>query len=302
MIELWIPITIAAAFLQNVRTSVQKHLKGRLSNTGATFVRFGFGFPLAILYVLTLRHLLGFEMPAANQVFFLYASIGGVSQILGTAALLATFGYRNFAVGTAYSKTETVQAALFAAIILGEVLTPLAAAGIAISLVGVLALSAARTKLTARSLLASLASRPAVLGIVSGGCFGISAVSYRAASLSLGGDGYLIQAAFTLSFVTILQTALMLLYMRLREPGQITAVLRAWRPAAWVGISGVVGSAGWFTAMTLQHAAYVRALGQIELIFTIFSASLIFRERITKTELGGIALMMAGILILVLGA
>ena len=301
MIELWIPITIAAAFLQNVRTALQKHLKGRLSNTGATFVRFGFGFPLAIVYVLMLRYGFGFEIPTPNPAFFLYASIGGVSQILGTAALLATFGYRNFAVGTAYSKTETVQAALFAAIILGEVLTPVAAAGIVISLAGVLALSGARTELTVRSLFASVASRPAMLGMASGGCFGISAVSYRAASLSLGGDGFLIQAAFTLSFVTILQTVLMVLYMRLREPGQITAVLRAWRPAVWVGISGVVASAGWFTAMTLQHAAYVRALGQIELIFTIISASLIFRERITRTEFGGIVMMTTGILFLVLG-
>ena len=41
--ELWIPITIAAAFLQNVRSTLQKYLKGRIGTTGATFVRFGYG-------------------------------------------------------------------------------------------------------------------------------------------------------------------------------------------------------------------------------------------------------------------
>ena len=54
MTLLWIPLTIAAAFLQNVRSALQKHLKGRLGTTGATFVRFGYGFPVAIAYLLAL--------------------------------------------------------------------------------------------------------------------------------------------------------------------------------------------------------------------------------------------------------
>ena len=40
--EIWVLITIAAAFFQNVRSAMQKHLKGRMGTTGATFVRFGF--------------------------------------------------------------------------------------------------------------------------------------------------------------------------------------------------------------------------------------------------------------------
>ena len=56
MIELWIPITIFAAFCQNLRSAVQKHLKGSLSNTGATFSRFGYGFPVLVAYVLALHY------------------------------------------------------------------------------------------------------------------------------------------------------------------------------------------------------------------------------------------------------
>ena len=37
--ELWIPITIAAAFLQNLRSAGQKHLKSVMGTSGATFVR-----------------------------------------------------------------------------------------------------------------------------------------------------------------------------------------------------------------------------------------------------------------------
>jgi drug/metabolite transporter (DMT)-like permease len=92
----------------------------------------------------------------------------------------------------------------------------------------------------------------------------------------------------------------MAIYMRLREPGQITRVIGAWRVAGWVGLSGMMGSAGWFTAMTIQNAAYVRALGQIELVFTFAASYFFFHEKTNQIELFGIALVIGGILILLL--
>jgi drug/metabolite transporter (DMT)-like permease len=50
--------------------------------------------------------------------------------------------------------------------------------------------------------------------------------------------------------------------------------------------------------MTLQNAAYVRALGQVELIFTFLTSVLIFREHIAKAEIGGTLLIVGGVLIL----
>ena len=40
MFEVWVPITIAAAFAQNARSALQKYLKGRLTTLGAAYVRF----------------------------------------------------------------------------------------------------------------------------------------------------------------------------------------------------------------------------------------------------------------------
>ena len=60
------------------------------------------------------------------------------------------------------------------------------------------------------------------------------------------------------------------------------STLRAWRVAALVGLSGMLASAGWFTAMTLQNAAYVRTLGQIELVFTYLVSRLVFAERTSR--------------------
>ena len=79
MVELWIPITIVAAFMQNARSALQKHLKGRLSTLGATYVRFLYALPFAILYVAALDIFGGKSLPEPNRLFFLYVVLGGIA-------------------------------------------------------------------------------------------------------------------------------------------------------------------------------------------------------------------------------
>ena len=299
--ELWVPVTLAAAFMQNLRSALQKHLKGSLSTSGATFCRFVYAVPLALAYVTLLGEGFGFGWPDPNPRFVLFAMVGGLTQITATALLVYLFSLRNFAVGTTYSKTETVQAAVFGLVILGEPVSLAAAIAIGISLVGVMLISVAKTRLTLRNLLLGWTGRAAFIGVLSGTFFGLSAVAYRAASLSLGGEGFLMQAAFTLACVVVFQTAVMAVWIRLREPGELTRVIGHWRVASLVGVSGMLGSAAWFTAMTLENAAYVRAVGQVELVFTFIASYFFFRERSTALELAGIVLIVVGIVILLLG-
>ncbi|MFB9949958.1 EamA family transporter [Rhizobium puerariae] len=294
--ELWIPITIAAAFLQNLRSALQKHLQGALGTRGASFVRFGYGFPVAILYVLALHHVVGYPFPALNWTFAAWAAVGGLAQIFATIMLVHLFSLRNFAVGTAYSKTEPVQAALFGFILLGERLTPGAGVAIVVGVIGVMMISMARMPLSWRNLLVALTSRTALIGIASGAVFGISAVAYRSASLSLGGPGPVMEAAVTLACVTTFQTAFMLVWMLWKDKREIVQALLTWRSSALVGLAGVLGSAGWFTAMTLQQVAYVRALGQIELVFTFMASYFLFHERVNRMEIAGCLLIVCGIL------
>lgn len=300
MTLLWIPLTIAAAFLQNVRSMLQKHLKDRLGTTGTTFVRFGYGFPFALLYLAGLAVFTDLPVPQLNPRFIAIVMAGGLAQIAGTALLVSLFDKRNFAVGTIYSKTETVQAAIFGIVFLGETVSFNAAIGILVSLAGVIVISAARNPAGLRAIATSWTERPALIGLASGASFGIAAVSYRGASLSLGGDGFIMQASVTLAFVLVFQTIVMAAYMAVRDPAELRASLAAWRVAVWVGLNGAVASIGWFTAMTIQQAALVRALGQIELVFTLSASTLIFRERILRMELIGIILVVAGIVILIL--
>lgn len=298
--EAWIPITIAAAFLQNLRSALQKHLRSSLGTRGASFVRFGFGFPVALVYVSALHWAAGYALPALNARFAFWAVIGGLAQIYATILLVHLFSLRNFAVGTAYSKTEPVQAALFGFVLLGEKLTAGAVAAILVGVSGVMLISMARSPLSARSLVAALTGRTALIGIASGGIFGISAVAYRSAALALEGPNAVMQAAVTLACVTGFQTVYMLAWMLATDRGEIVRVARSWRSSSLVGLAGVLGSACWFTAMALQPVAYVRALGQVELIFTFAASWFLFKERLNPREFLGCLLIVGGILGLLL--
>ena len=299
-VDAWIPITIAAAFFQNLRSALQRHLKGRLSTTGATFSRFAYAAPLALLYVAALAALSGHDLPRRTRPSSSTPWSAAWPRSRRRRCCSIPFSFRNFAVGTTYSKTETVQTAIFGILILGDPLGLGAALAIVISLIGVMAISVASTRMSFAGLLTSWTEKPALIGLASGAFFGISAISYRGASLSLGDQGFLIRAAYTLACVTVFQTLVMALYMRAREPGQLSAVFRSWRVSVWAGVTGMIASAGWFTAMTIQNAAYVRALGQIELVFTFAAAVFFFHERPIRTEVIGILLVIGGILLLLL--
>tara|TARA_B100000949_G_scaffold174378_2_gene154905 strand:+ start:834 stop:1739 length:906 start_codon:yes stop_codon:yes gene_type:complete len=297
----WILITVTAAFLQNIRSVLQKHLKSAMGTTGATFVRFGFGLPFALLFVLLLRFGAGYDWPSAlPPVFFLWIGMAAIAQILAQALLIQLFSHRNFAVGTAYSRTEPAQAALFGVIFLSDGVGATTLAAIAISLVGVMLISVARTAVSPRSLITSLFTRTAGIGLASGMFFGIAAVGYRGASLSLGGPNFMMQAAVTLLAAITLQTLVMSLWMAWKNPAEIGRIRAAWKISAIVGLVGATASFGWFMAMTLQTAAVVKALAQIELIFTFASTVLFFREHVNRLEFIGCVLIVAGILVLLL--
>ena len=296
--ELWIPITIAAAFLQNLRSAAQKHLKAVMGTTGATFVRFGFGFPFALIFVAVLYFAAGYPLPALSAAFFGWAVLGAIGQIAATFLLIHLFSFRNFAVGTAYSRTEPAQAALFALVFLGEKASLGAVAAIAISVVGVMLISVAHVAFSLRSMLASTVSRNALIGLTSGTAFGISAVAYRAASLALGGPNFMMQAAVTLAFVISFQTAIMLAWMVWRDRAEIGRIVKAWKPSLFTGFVGASASFGWFAAMTLQQAAVVKSLAQIEMLFTFAATVFFFKEKINRLEVAGCALIVGGILVL----
>ncbi len=297
MSDIWIPITIAAAFSQNVRTALQKRLTGTLSTAGATQVRFFYALPFALLYLWGVQVYLGERLPNLSLRFLLYSGLGGLAQIYATELLVRLFSYRNFFIGTSYSKTESLLTAIIGFFVLADSLNFGGLLGIAIGLVGVLIISSTKNRFTAKEMLRSLTTPAAVIGVSSGLFFAISAVCYRGASLSLSGH-FAMRSAFTLACVLIFQTCLVFIYLGLREPGQISAVVKNWRISWLVGLAGMCASTCWFAAMTLENAAHVRALGQVELVFAFLASFFIFKEKTTRTELVGVSCILLGVLVL----
>ena len=298
--ETWVVITVAAAFLQNIRSTLQKYLKGRIGTTGATFVRFGFGLPFAYLFLAILHYGMGYSLPALHGTFAGWIVLAALAQIFAQALLIHLFSYRNFAVGTAYSRTEPAQAALFGLIFLSETVSWGVLMAIAISVAGVMLISVARTERNPAALVTSLSSRSVAIGLCSGTLFGIAAVAYRGASLSLGGPNFLMQGGVTLCAAITFQTIVMLAFIALRDPSEFRRIAAAWKPALAVGFVGASASFGWFTAMTLEKAAVVKAVAQVEMLFTFASTVFIFKERMNRLEVAGCLAIVAGIVLLLL--
>ena len=295
---LWIPITIAAALCQNIRTTMQQKIRGILSVDGANFVRYLYGAPLALGALAFLVLVTGRVVPSISWTFLLLVTIAGVAQIVATSLMIHAFSLRNFAVGTVYSKTETVFVALFATFIAGEPLAFGSWMGIFVCLGGVAILSVRGKLSDIRGVLADLTHKGAVYGILSGAVFAIAAGTIREASKLLPEGDFLIKGITVLACMNTIQVVLMAAYLARRDRPQLGKVWHNWRSSVWVGIFSVLGSAGWALAMTLENAALVRAVGQIELVFTFIASHLVLKERPSLGEWIGSLLVIGGVVLI----
>ena len=288
--ETWLLLTFLGAFLQNIRSFLQRRITDNLSINGSSFVRFLFAIPLAFVVVLLLVD----RIPSLPWTFLGYVIAGGIAQIVGTSCLISAVVKGNFSVGTTLSKTEAAQAALFGLVVLGDAITVSIALGILVSLAGVACLS-----WSSGSFLPNLSRRALILGLISGTGFAVAAVCFRGASLSLEFGEFFERAALTVLVAVTLQSIILGIYLLVREPGELARVFQNWRVSSVIGCVGMLASLCWFSAMTLNSAAVVRAVGQIELLFTLMTTIWLFKERLRIVQLLGMVLIVAGIWLLI---
>tara|TARA_B100001559_G_scaffold111615_1_gene93667 strand:+ start:108 stop:1013 length:906 start_codon:yes stop_codon:yes gene_type:complete len=294
----WVFITIFAALMQTIRTSLQKSLTTFLSAEVITWIRFIFGFPIVILYVLFL-HNNGLEFPSISQKFMLYCLFAGLFQIIGTILLVSLFSHRNFAVSTAYTKTEAIQVAIFGAIFFQAYLNILSSIAVVLGMLGVIIMSSSQQNIQLKSLLTGLKSKSVFIGITSGASFAFDALLIREAILILNHDNPLTNAALTLLVILILNIIQLGLWIMYKNRTMFNGILIYWKRSLLIGITSAIGSIAWFTAFALTQAAYVKTVGQVELLFSILVTQRIFKEGISRTEIFSILLILFSIVLLI---
>lgn len=294
----WMPITIAAALAQTLRNAAQRHLTGDLGALGATLVRFFYGLPFAVAWLVAawLAISPSLELPPISASFLVWTVVAAVSQIAATALLLRCMEERNFALGVAYAKTEVLQIAVFGLVLLGDPVSLAAVAAILIASTGVILVSLPADSRSLATIARGWASRAALLGLGSGAAFGMAAVGYRGAALALATPSVVLAAAYSLVWAQAFQTLLLGGYLLVRQAAVVAAVLREWRVSMVAGGMGALGSACWFTAMAMEPVAHVRTLGLIELYFSYVVSRRVFRERLSGAEAAGFILLAAGVL------
>ena len=287
---LWAVFTIVAAAAQTVRNAAQRELTARLGTVGATHVRFLFGFPFALIFLAGVMIALGQGLPQPPPAFWPWVVLGALTQVAATALMLAAMNDRSFVVVYAYIKTEPVQAALFGLVFLGDVVTPGMAAAILIATSGVVTMALKPGT--------SMDVRATLLGLAAGAMFALSAVGFRGGILSLGLPSYVMAATFTLVVGLVMQSALLSLYLWLRNPDVLVSIMRAWRPSLFAGFMGALASQFWFLAFALATAASVRTLALVEVLFAQAISRFAFKQATTPREALGVVLIVVGVLLL----
>lgn len=281
----WILVTLIAASAQTARNAAQRHLTAQVGTMGATAVRFIFGAPFALAFLLVLAQRAA--LPRPDPAALLWASGGALAQIAATALMLKAMTSRGFGVITALMKTEPVTIAILGAILLAEPLGAGRMAAIAVATLGVVLMSGTDFR--------QGGWQPVALGILSGLFFGLSAIGFRGGILALPHGDFLTRAGTMLAITLGFQAAIMLLWLGLADRAALRAIMRHWRASVGAGFLGAFASLFWFLGFALTSAANVRTLALVEVLLAQAVSGKLLHQQASRWQLAGMALIVLGV-------
>jgi drug/metabolite transporter (DMT)-like permease len=290
---LWAIFTVVASGGQALRNALQKELTATLGTVAATQVRFLFGLPFAVLFLVIVLTLTSSPLPELTAAMLAWTLAASIAQIAATALLLAVMQTRSFVVTTAYVKTEPVQVAIFGLAFLGDQITRGVAFAIAVATSGVLVVSWPR-----RNAAQVFSWGSAALGIGSGALFAIAAIGFRGGIRALQAPNFVVAATVTLVLGLLIQVALLGAYLVLADRPALRAIVRAWRPSLLAGFMGAFASQMWYFAFALETAAKVRTLALVEILFAQVVSRNLFKQSLASREAVGVLLIMLGVALL----
>jgi drug/metabolite transporter (DMT)-like permease len=290
---LWAVFTVIAAVGQVLRNVQQKELTATLGTVGATHVRFLFGLPFGVLFLIVVLTATQLPLPDLSRTMLAWTVTAALAQIGATALMLAAMRDRSFVVVTTYAKTEAMQVAVFGLIFLGDHITLPLAVAILTATAGVLLVSWPRSGGEE-----AFSWRPALLGIGSGALFAIAAIGFRGGIRALDTPSFVVAATTTLAAGLAIQTVVLSTYLLVFDRTTLFDIFRMWRPSMLAGFTGAFASQMWYLAFALETAAKVRTLALIEIPIAQVLSRNLFKQRLASREAVGIGLIVVGVLIL----
>lgn len=290
---MWIWFTLLAAIAQAGRNAFQKQLSINVPILGVTLARFFYAVPLASGYLAFLYwHDETFVIPTFTPLFFIYAIGAGLAQIWATSLMVQLFHLKNYAIGVGLAKSEAVWAALLGVLFFGVTIGTIGWLGVILGGVAIFLM-------TGSGNFRQLSWKTLFLGIASGLCFALTSLWVREASLQLNSH-YLISAAWVLFIVISFEAVLLVLYLSLFQPKTLQKFFQFPKLGILTSLFSFLGSFGWFNAMSLNHVAFVKTLGQIEIFFILAISYFIFKERLKIQDFAGLILVIiAAILVII---
>ena len=294
----WVLITAIASLSQTLRSVFQKNLIEDVGVLASAYSRFIFALPFVALlavFFLDNQELVILKNLSSTVWFFLIAA--SICQILFTIILIKLFTLRSFAIGVAFSKTEVIQTTLLEIIIIGFILTSQVLLAIIIGFIGMLFMS--KQKLIGNVGYNTLFFKQVTLGVSCGIFLGLSSVLYKVALDSVTSD-LIYKKVLVLSFLALaFQSAIFGIYILVTEGTQnALKLMLIWKRGLPVGFFACAATFCWFYAFSLVDATLVRAVGQLEIVFSVLISFIFYKERITGFELIGMSLITISILAL----
>ena len=134
----------------------------------------------------------------------------------------------------------------------------------------------------------------------SGAFLGFCTVCYGAAMKEMIGGSLLNNAIYAAAIGVTIQAVCFGLYLYVAKRNEFIASFICWRGGAMAGVWAAITSICWFAAFANHEVAPVRAVGQVELLFSIGFSVLYFRERVSRSELAAMALLALSIVMVLL--
>ncbi|GAC21781.1 EamA family transporter [Paraglaciecola arctica] len=281
----WVFFTLGAVVMQTFRNALQSKLSAHMSTSGVTLSRFLFAPPIALIYLVLLYTFSNQAIPEFSSQFISYVLLASVMQIFATALMVILFKQKNFAIGAGLAKSEALVAGVLGTLFFGSQLNLFGWVGILIGAAAIFVLSGGGRK-------GQLSFKTVIIGLACGTCFALTSLYVREASHLLNVP-FPHSAAWVLLWVLCIQTTLLASYIAIKDRSTFTSLKINAKMTFATSATSCFGSICWFSAMALQHVAYVKTLGQIEVLFTILIATFWLKNKVKQHEIIGLLLIAA---------